>query len=261
MTLGVLVLHRSNQTVHELLTPHDINLEAPEHDEPCNCTWERDREQAAAKASHAVGATLAQLRKQYQDEHPECRTQPSEGWKAFSLPWWRAYLAALEADSYAEAPDPDCDGCGGTGRLATTSNPEGKWDWYRVGGRYQGALTGFDPEEDPDNWETCSRCSGTGQHPDAAGEDRCGWCQGRGKRLKDFPYWKPYWGDSIPAAAVRPDFVSYAVVTPLGEWHEREQIPSWDPRREDAEEAWKNQVRALLAQYRDCFATILDCHR
>jgi hypothetical protein len=261
MTLGVLVLHRSNQTVHELLAPYDLNLESPPRDKPCICISLAKRQRAAAQASSAIGVTFQQLQRQYREEHPEDRAQPSEGWKAFSLPWWRAFADALQADTEPEAPDPECDLCGGTGSFQTILNPNGKWDWYRVGGRYQGALTGFDPEEDPDNWETCSRCNGTGQSADTASEDPCGSCQGQGRRLKDFPCWKPYAGDSIPAATVRPDFVSFAVVTPLAEWYEVEERPFWDPRHKDVEEAWKSQVRTLMQQYRDCFATILDCHR
>ena len=30
-----------------------------------------------------------------------------------------------------------------------------RWDWYEIGGRYTGRLTGYDPESDPENWKTC----------------------------------------------------------------------------------------------------------
>lgn len=36
----------------------------------------------------------------------------------------------------------DNSGCGGTGRIVTTYNPKSKWDWWEVGGRWQGDLNG-----------------------------------------------------------------------------------------------------------------------
>lgn len=39
------------------------------------------------------------------------------------------------------------------------------WDFWTIGGRYTGALDGFDPLQDPENQETCPRCSGSGSGP------------------------------------------------------------------------------------------------
>lgn len=33
-----------------------------------------------------------------------------------------------------------CENCGDTGKETTTRNPEGRWDYYRLGGRYAGFL-------------------------------------------------------------------------------------------------------------------------
>ena len=38
-----------------------------------------------------------------------------------------------------------------------------RWDWYVIGGRYTGSLTGYDPEKDPANTKVCSLCGGTGK--------------------------------------------------------------------------------------------------
>jgi hypothetical protein len=45
------------------------------------------------------------------------------------------------------------------------------WDWYQIGGRWTGTLTGYDPEKDPRNHETCSQCDGTGFRRDALGNE------------------------------------------------------------------------------------------
>ena len=37
-------------------------------------------------------------------------------------------------------PTPDCEDCNGSGTRVTTYNPESKWDWYQIGGRWEGEL-------------------------------------------------------------------------------------------------------------------------
>mgnify|MGYP001311871751 CR=1 FL=1 len=41
-----------------------------------------------------------------------------------------------------DGPDPECDSCEGTGERETTYNPDSKWDWFVVGGRWDGLLHG-----------------------------------------------------------------------------------------------------------------------
>lgn len=48
------------------------------------------------------------------------------------------------------------------GRYYKRTNPNARWDWWQVGGRYTGKLSpGYDPEKDPTNWETCRLCAGS----------------------------------------------------------------------------------------------------
>jgi hypothetical protein len=66
------------------------------------------------------------------------------------------------------------------------------WDWYVIGGRWTGILTGYDPTKDPRNIETCNLCNGSGTRPDADrfGSDwkkqmkGCNGCMGTGKTVK-----------------------------------------------------------------------------
>ena len=37
-----------------------------------------------------------------------------------------------------------CEECGNTGRMMSTRNPEGRWDWYRIGGRWPNRLVTLD---------------------------------------------------------------------------------------------------------------------
>ena len=41
--------------------------------------------------------------------------------------------------------DPNCSECNGTGYYKSNYNPDSKWDWYQVGGRWSGILDSYDP--------------------------------------------------------------------------------------------------------------------
>lgn len=43
------------------------------------------------------------------------------------------------------------------------------WDWWQVGGRWTGWLSGYEPGADPANWERCELCNGTGKRRDWLG--------------------------------------------------------------------------------------------
>lgn len=155
----------------------------------------------------------------------------------------------------------------GTPYTRTQYNPLSQWDWWVVGGRWTGVLDGYDPSTDPENWEVCFICGGTGMRMDRLGlsaraEDpsyTCNGCQGKGKSLA-FSF-KHYPGDMqpvelllkaaeefvppsteeieqqaevhaknpilAPPPKVSPDFVPYALVTPEGEWIEKGKMGWW----------------------------------
>lgn len=61
------------------------------------------------------------------------------------------------------------------------------WDWYVIGGRWTGTLTGYDPTKDERNIEVCRLCSGTGDRKDLELPDwkkECNGCNGTGKCVK-----------------------------------------------------------------------------
>lgn len=64
------------------------------------------------------------------------------------------------------------------------------WDWYQLGGRWTGLLTGYKPEEDPRNLETCRYCQGTGDRKDLEPPEwkkecgGCNSCHGKGQKVK-----------------------------------------------------------------------------
>lgn len=54
-----------------------------------------------------------------------------------------------------------------TGRYGYWQNPNKKWDWWTIGGRWTGKLLiGYDPVNDIFNYEKCWICGGSGTRPD-----------------------------------------------------------------------------------------------
>jgi hypothetical protein len=64
----------------------------------------------------------------------------------------------------------DCECCGRSGH----------WDWYQIGGRWSGALDGYQPECDPKNYKPCTYCEQTGKRTFGEGGEpvECNACRG-----------------------------------------------------------------------------------
>lgn len=80
-------------------------------------------------------------------------------------------------------------------KVVRRTNPNKKWDWWSVGGRYAGKFVpAYDPAKVPGNHEQCWLCQGTGMRNDELGMRqrsidpgyKCNGCQGKGRMLK-FP--------------------------------------------------------------------------
>jgi hypothetical protein len=94
-------------------------------------------------------------------------------------------------------------------RCIDRTNPNAKWDWWALGGRYSGRLAaGYDPEKDPANLERCWLCDGTGRRNDGVGaahraqnpQYTCNGCDGKGQSVKFPSKWTDVgnvsrWGD------------------------------------------------------------------
>lgn len=92
------------------------------------------------------------------------------------------------------------DAAGEVVRCIDRTNPNSKWDWWQIGGRYSGRLApGYNPELDPANIETCLLCEGSGMRNDPLGVAHrltdpsytCNGCGGKGRS----PKWPSQWAD------------------------------------------------------------------
>lgn len=138
-------------------------------------------------------------------------------------------------------------------------NPNGHWDFYQIGGRWSGALDGYDPHEDPRNVTVCELCNGTGLRTDQVAVEhrkrdpnyKCNGCAGRGKHVRWPTQWRPHQGDvQQPAAVVAKGFIPYTLVTQEAKWLCREE---WNDEKREFEETmedWDGFVVQCLERHR-----------
>lgn len=101
------------------------------------------------------------------------------------------------------------------------TNPNAKWDWWVIGGRYSSRFAAaYAPEKDTENFETCFLCHGSGMRNDAIGQAHrlqdpaytCNGCGGKGQSLKPEYKWRSIgniarWGD-VDMAGLKAKFVN-----------------------------------------------------
>jgi hypothetical protein len=119
----------------------------------------------------------------------------------------------------------DCADCHGAGVRTTTYNPNSKWDWWVVGGRWHGIVR-------------------HGLFREGGGQES----------LSD---------NAAPVAELKENIPEYihAIVTPDGAWHEQGRMGWWGMvQDEKAEDAWRREVAALLLEHRRALAVGCDLH-
>jgi len=175
-------------------------------------------------------------------------------------------------------PRADCEVCSGTGMYFSTENPQGRWDWWTVGGRWTGLLSAdYEPASDLRNYHPCDYCGQTGVrwwredydgmlrsagHPDSK-EDLeapydliskvCNGCKGTGVARAFMN--APFDGDILPVSEIDcSDNLGRslaALIDPQGNWHSSDHYDS---------EKWQKLLVDFLEQNQDCIAVLVDCH-
>lgn len=236
---NVAVIHREDQSIDELLEPYDENIEV----EP-----------------------YIDYTKQMAIEHARRN--------------YAGHTDALPADATDEqcwkymAEDYEADRIDGDGNLYTTYNPKSKWDWWTIGGRWSGLIKTKDgdtvdecrigemdltPNQDVYNhalrfWDVY-----VDKKPLKPGETE--------EQYNTFyreSYFKDRYLDCETYAKCQASFMTRAVVTPDGEWHEAGEM-GWFGCSSETDEEWRGWAKNYQKTYiesadPDLIITIVDCH-
>ena len=161
-----------------------------------------------------------------------------------------------------------------TRRFGSFHNPDAKWDFWSVGGRWTGYFRPiYDPEKDAANIEMCRLCGGTGQRNDHVLRGTCNGCNGLGCCPKWPTQWAAYKNDVVGVSRFRAELLAkriehppFALLTPDG-WHEKGEMLWWAMVADEKKPAaWRKEVLRILKANetgpdgRPNFAVIVDCH-
>jgi len=153
-------------------------------------------------------------------------------------------------------------------------NPNGKWDWWQLGGRWTGVWSEYDPEQDPANWEQCWLCNGTGMRDDERAREwrarnpeySCNGCGHDGPKKPGVALkWPTQWVqrpqlDVVPVSKLLDDpkaRIPYAICAAPDVWLEKE---TWTGETWLECPDWPAVARAALELRRDCWIAAVDVH-
>jgi hypothetical protein len=169
----VLVKKSASETVEaevsKLLEPYDQQRPAPEHEEVCYCVGSAARHRAYEAMRQKFGTI-------------ETREAIEFG------------KAVFESDSGRNTPNAGCESCGGTGKQKSEINPNGKWDWWTFGGRWDRAIQGDFSRTNPYEISHAHELDGN---------------------------------VLTPQFVIDHNVIPAAIVTPDGQWHEEEEWKEW----------------------------------
>lgn len=245
-----------NAEIDRLLEPYSENLDVPEYPKACYCvshdakmhgrkmaeklvgSWNEQRD--LFNATQAGKALQARLRAAHEasdwDLHDTVAEEAQKQFRAFKAEFDQSWETTKRDytenhPQYGKA-DPECEDCDGTGTYLSSYNPDSKWDWYRVGGRFDGLMTN-NPQESEGGFNFASK------HETLA-------------------------NNSVPVQELidsAEPFIPYALVTPEGEWIERGEMGWWGMSSGDKDKAvWDAQVIAIYQKFSSLDAVLLDCH-
>lgn len=118
--------------IEDILEPYSEHLEVEPYLRDCSCIGTFAYENATRSTEDKMRKTLAELR----DEWSDLKENVRPDWLEYINDFFAIRDEAFEKSPIKNSPDPLCMFCFGTGVEKCTINPNAKWDWYEVGGKW-----------------------------------------------------------------------------------------------------------------------------
>lgn len=133
----------------DLLAPYSENLKVEPYDKACWCVGMNARKSVRHKVEQEMPIEKARTKFNEREDVKRIFAESTAAgnygfsqeiddlWDVeFVRPFEAREAELLDAHPGKDAADPECDECNGTGIENTTYNPNSKWDWYSLGGRW-----------------------------------------------------------------------------------------------------------------------------
>jgi len=267
----------------EHLEPFSEELQVPEYTTDCWCIGKKAHREATEKVE-AVYKSIDQLRKEFHNKPVEDRTE--ENWRKDIKTYEDMEKTYAKENPMYGKPDPTCEECKGTGKVKSTYNPNSKWDWYSVGGRW----AGFFMLKDRTAKGKIGRPGVFNNEPvydaDQARKGEINWEAMKGaNRQRGIEAWERYKKDlekaktpeekstiffryDTTALTKKADFIkghesiSTFAVLKDGEWYQKGDMGWWGivsnaQKQDDWENEWQKLIDSLPD---DTLLTLVDCH-
>jgi hypothetical protein len=129
-----------NVYLERQMAPYDENMQVPVYENPCYCIG-LAAEREAYKESEKRFGPVDVMRKAYW-ALPEEERQKEGKWEEMVQKRAREKFRKefIAAHPLKDKTNPHCEVCSGRGIYTSTRNPNAKWDWYVIGGRWNGAV-------------------------------------------------------------------------------------------------------------------------
>jgi len=266
-TVAVVTNEDNEDEVEELLAPFDENLEV----EPYIYQTKQEIIDNKRKQIESLKSDI---------ESYANGTYDTEKYRIYWLeddgnfvPYWKE---VLELDKKPDEElyqlcrkNEDDDNYDENGNELSTYNPKSKWDWYSVGGRWDGYFNLKDGGSTNVAKISDIIWEGTPEEKEDAKEFWEQYIEGKlpspGKEPVRSWYKKEYYTERYNS---KEDYIErstathpYAVVTPEGEWVAPGEM-GWFSSSEDgqAQAEYENWFKDFVSKHQDCYITLVDCH-
>jgi hypothetical protein len=215
----------------KLMAPFDENISVDTYQAVCGCKGREAIEESKKIVENQYG-TMDSIGKKFREEldYEIEHDEMSRLWKKAITPYMLALKIAVNKHPKKNTFDSKCSLCHGRGRYPSTYNPRSKWDWYVIGGRYDGEIQNKAPSSFNNRFNF--------------GINR--------SRLA-------YNVIRLPKGLL--DIQAYAIVTPDGKWHQKGDVEWFGmATKEKSEQKWQKVRREIFTRYVDHLAVGVDCH-
>ena len=228
------------------LAPFDEAIEVDAYEEACCCV---------GLIAKLYGRTMAekkyksfeQIRKEYRAMNADKRPT----WEEHIKPYVEIEEKYAKAHKLYNKPDPDCKSCGGSGKHETRYNPDSKWDWYALGGRWTGYWKLKSAAKKRISFKEFLGRPGVGKNKPLFDVDMAQ------KKDIDFKAMKKI----LRKRKDRMDIVTFAVLM-NGQWYEQGKMGWWGiVANEKAKDAWEEEFWKLIEKLpSNAWLSVYDCH-
>lgn len=228
------------------LAPFDEGIEVDVYKEDCPCIG-LIAKLYGRKMAEKKYKPLDKLREEYHAMADNKR--PS--WEEHIKPYAKIEEKYAKLHKLYKKPDPDCQACGGSGKRETHYNPDSKWDWYSLGGRWLGYWKLKAPAKKRINIKEFLGHSGVGNNKPFFDVDMAR------KKDIDFKAMKKVLGKIKDGRRV----ATFAVVMD-GEWYEQGKMGWWGiVMNEKKQDVWEKEFWKLIDKLPpNTWLSVYDCH-